>query len=263
MSITSTIRALSKRLSVGNTAYFDCPNCQRKKKLGVTKFVDKIVYQCFASSCNIKGALTIAPTKESISSNLNKQIIQKNTEFKEPDYLINGFASEDSVKLAIKYDLIDAYRDGLFKSSYDPRLHRQVFYHTNDKNEVVGLMGRALNDKTFPKAHIYQHSEKTPWIIGNYKTAIIVEDILSAIKIYNIGYTGIALSGTALSLEYIGQLKRFDRLIIALDKDASIKAIKLKKLLDFYCKSVVILLIEKDFKDMTREEASKLVEEIL
>jgi hypothetical protein len=46
-----------------------------------------------------------------------------------------------------------------------------------------------------------------------------------------------------------------------LDKDASIQSLKLKKLLDIISKDVRIVLIEKDFKDVSREEAKKILSE--
>jgi DNA primase len=194
---------------------------------------------------------------------LNRKLIEhREAPFELPNYLIDGFASENSLKMALKYDLNEAYDNGAFWTAYDPKLNRQVFRHVDKTNQVVGAMGRALSVLQKPKAYIYPNTEKTPWVIGynpvaDNPTAVIVEDILSAVKIYNIGYCGIALSGTVLSPSYLSLFKKFSTIYVCLDKDASIKSFKVKRLLDICCETVIIRFISKDFKDMTRTEAKE------
>jgi DNA primase len=179
--------------------------------------------------------------------------------FELPTYLLSGFASENSLKMALKYDLLEAYGSKVFRTDYDPRLDRQVFYYRNNRtNAVVGAMGRALRPHNRPKALIYPNSQKTPWICGKFDEAVIVEDIFSAVKCYNIGKTGIALSGTTLAVEYLTLFKDYTKVYICLDKDASLKALDMKKLLDIFNKSVIVRLLDKDIKDLTRDEARKL-----
>ncbi len=263
ISIRSAIHQLGLNIPIGASRYFDCPSCGRRKKFGVTKNNTGLIYQCFSISCRLKGHIEYQPSKETMLSILNKEPQEKRKPFLIPDYLITGFASINSVSLALKYNLMDSYTKGLYQTSYDPKLNRQVFFHTDTEGNVVGAMGRALVYGDKPKAHIYEGSEKTPWKVGTGKIAIIVEDILSAINCSNLGFTGVALSGITLSLEYISQFKDYDTLVIALDKDASDKAIDMRKLLQIYNKDVRILLLEKDIKDMTREESGKLIEGIL
>ncbi len=263
MTIESEIRSLASTLSIGNSGYFNCPKCGRKNKFGITNSLEGILYQCFSASCKLKnpiGGLKVALSKEAISSILNKKPVEApKATFSTPDYLIDGFASEAGLRMALKYDLLEAYGKGLYRTAYDPRLNRQVFFHYDSEGNIVGAMGRALSILVKPKAYIYNNSIKTPWVIGEFADAVIVEDILSAVKIANIGCSGIALSGTELSLEYWDILKNYKTITICLDKDASIKSLKMKKLVDFYCKDARIVLIEKDFKDMSRDEARKVL----
>lgn len=258
MSIESEIKDLASTVPIGYSAYFDCPKCGRKKKFGITNNGHNLKYQCFSLSCRLRnppGGMQLPLSKEILADILNRKPVEHTKEgFKLPTYWLEGFASEESIALAVKYDLLEAYSNKYFRTLYDPRLNRQVFLYTDIQGNVVGAMGRALG-RNMSKAYIYPNSLKTPFVVGKGTTAIIVEDVLSAIRLSNIGYTGIALSGTSIELQYFEKLKGYASIIVCLDKDASIKSLELKKAIDFYCKDVSIKLIEKDFKDLTRQEA--------
>ena len=254
------IKKLSSSLSVGNSGYYNCPNCYGTNKLGITKHIEGIVYQCFKSSCNTKGFIQVPLSNDAMQHMLKHNEHTYKAKFKMPDYWIKGFASDDSLKFAEKYGLLSPFLDRLFKTFYDPKLHRQVFLHHDIDDNVVGAMGRALEYGVVPKAYIYPNSVKTPFIVGLSNTAVVVEDILSSISIYNAGYTGIALSGTSIILDHLSFFKGFDRIIICLDKDAQEKSLELKKLLDFYCKDVIIIFIEHDFKDLTIAQTKEILQ---
>ncbi len=260
MSLQSDLKSKTSGLAVGNSMYVDCPKCGRTNKCGVTSTTEGLVYHCFSASCNYKGMLPSLPSKESIAHRFNKKTVQHSLpDFRLPDYLIDGFATETGLSLALKYDLLDAYGKGAFRTAYDPRLNRQVFYYKNQDNGIIGATGRALEAGVTPKAHIYLNSTKTPWVIPNGNHAVIVEDIFSAVKAYNVGYTGIALSGTTLQKEYLTFLSGYDTIRICLDKDATIKAFTLRDTVGLYCKDTRIIPLEKDLKDMTRDEARKVL----
>ncbi len=261
MNISSQIRQLSSDIPIGRSQYFDCVRCGRKKKLGITKQTDGLIYQCFSASCPLKGHLYYAKTKEAVSDILNKRTITPR-KFVLPEHFVNGFVSDDGVKLAVKYDLFEGYQQGRYRTAYDPRLNRQVFYHLDATGKIVGAMGRSL-DGTPPKAHIYENSEKSLFIVGDSKIGVMTEDLFSAIMVSNVGYTGIGLSGTSFNIDYLNQVESFDKIIIALDKDAGAKSFKLRKFLQMFVKDVRILLLEKDLKDMTREQVKQLIEGVL
>jgi len=262
--INSKLKELASSLPIGSTTYIDCPKCFKKNKMGVTRSILGYVFNCFSSSCRYRGREQVTLSRESISTTigqiLNRKAIQDTSRgFKLPDYLIKGFASEDGIRMGLKYNILKLYSQGYYETSYDPKLNRQVFFHKDTLGNIVGAMGRALRFRAKPKAYIYPNSIKTPWVCGtNTQTAVIVEDILSAINVANIELTGIALSGTTLHSDYLFQFEKYTTIIICLDKDASIKAIELKKTLDLICKHVIIVLIEKDIKDMSVDEIINL-----
>lgn len=263
MNVKQNLLELAMTVPMGVTKYFDCPKCGRQRKLGMTHKADGVVYQCFSASCPLSGVLRegIPISKRKVMDALLDRIHGKK-KFIKPDHWIDGFASEASIKMAIKYNLLPAYQAGFYSTAYDPRLARQVFFYIDKDNKIVGANGRTLVNQK-PKSYVYPNSEKTPWVIGDKPIAVLVEDAFSAVKVYNVGYTGISLSGTTIPLEYIEYLKGYDKLIIALDKDATIKSIGNKKLLDFVCGNVVVLPIQKDLKDMSDEEALAVINTIL
>ncbi len=244
---------LTNHISTG-TVYTDCVVCGGIKKLGITKSVDSIIYQCFRQSCNTKGKFQLRANKEVLSSILNKKLIQESLEFRVPEYLVSGFSSPDSLKMALKYNLLHGYTKGLFNTAFDPKLNRQVFYYLNSDGKVVGCMGRALHSSVKPKAYIYPQSEKTPWIIGDYSEAVVVEDIFSAVNVWNAGFTGIALSGTTLESKYLPLFEKYDKIYVCLDKDATTKSLNLAAKLTIVSNHIVTCLLTKDFKDSTIDE---------
>jgi len=262
MNIRQQIITLSNNINTG-TIYTDCIQCGSKKKLGITKSVDGIIYNCFKQSCRLKGKIQSQLNKEVLSSILsNSQLEAHTAQFKEfctPEYLVQGYASPDGLKMALKYNLLTAYQSGLYSTAFDPRLNRQVFYYLDDDKNIIGAVGRALTYGATPKAYIYPNSIKSPWIIGTNDIAVIVEDIFSAIQVCNAGYTGIALSGTSLLIDYSQLLLNYKTVIIALDKDATIKSLEMKKLVDLFCDNVLISILEKDFKDCSIEETKKVI----
>lgn len=262
MNYDKIIKQLASSMT-GTSKYFDCPSCGKKVKLGISIKPEGILYHCFSNSCKLNKARLLSSNMSASSMvdilNRKAKEVPKHT-FEPPTYLISGFASENSLRMAAKYDLLEGYLSKAFKTAYDPRLERQVFYYRNENNAVVGAMGRALRIHHRPKAHIYPNSLKTPWICGTSDQAVIVEDVLSAIKAYNVGKTGIALSGTTLALDYLNLFKKYKKVYVALDKDASMKSLEIKKLLDVYVKEVKIILLERDLKDLTRDKVKILLD---
>ena len=76
--------------------------------------------------------------------------------------------------------------------------------------------------------------------------SIRIEDAASACAVSKFG-TGVALLGTTLTDEAIQVIKGFDRAVIALDKDASGKAISMARRLNMYLPTTVKFL-EQDLK---------------
>ena len=87
--------------------------------------------------------------------------------------------------------------------------------------------------------------------------AFLVEDCFSACAVSQV-YHGVALMGTNLPNEYLTTLKSYSKIVVALDRDASKKAIELTKQLKLYVPSTLVFL-EKDIKNMELTEIQELI----
>lgn len=143
-------------------------------------------------------------------------------------------------------------------------------WNTN-KKDLVGFVGRAVDDNTKPKVKIY--GNKTGFVFPSYlndkiieqnKSVILVESQIDVLWMWQNGIKNVlCLFGTELSLGVLNYLlrKNVNHIVIATNNESSgignnaaIKiAARLKKYFDV--KSIIIKLpVKKDFADMTVEE---------
>ena len=92
----------------------------------------------------------------------------------------------------------------------------------------------------------------SPSFVGN-TPAIVVEDCASACSCSH-QMTGVALMGTNLLQEHIDVLRRYDKVIVALDKDATDKAIEMVRVLAQEGVPAKLAILNNDLKNMEREE---------
>ena len=84
-----------------------------------------------------------------------------------------------------------------------------------------------------------------------------MEDCPSACSVSGLT-TGLALMGTSLLDEHIEIIKKFKKVYVALDKDATSKAISLIRKFRNYVPTKLIVL-NKDLKDMNRGERDEFI----
>ena len=84
-----------------------------------------------------------------------------------------------------------------------------------------------------------------------------MEDCASACSVSHLS-TGVALLGTNLLDEHIRQLSNYQKIFVALDKDATDKALDMVKIL---CRKVPtrLMVLDRDLKNMTNEERDELI----
>ena len=86
----------------------------------------------------------------------------------------------------------------------------------------------------------------------NSAPVVVVEDVLSACRLYQLGYNAVALLGTGMSrddAQEIEQVRGGRRLVLALDRDAFDKAIKLKDRHAHILSIDTVLCLEEDIKN--------------
>lgn len=111
-------------------------------------------------------------------------------------------------------------------------------------------------DGSEPKAVAYKHTDKPwqAWYVHDHHSAplVIVEDQLSAMRAWQIGYNAVALLGTNLNtrcMDEIAEWARGRKILLALDNDAFRKAINYAKRYQHY--GVKPVLLARDLKDDT------------
>jgi DNA primase len=148
----------------------------------------------------------------------------------------------------------DAYLSGRADIRYDFKRNRVVFL-VKDGNKVVDAAGRSI-DARGPKWYRYGDS-KRPFVCGIDTCAVVVEDCASACAVSN-NATGVALLGTNLLSEHIDALKQYDRVFVALDKDATDKAIGMVRTLHTHVPTRLMVL-RTDLKNMQGDERDDFI----
>ena len=92
---------------------------------------------------------------------------------------------------------------------------------------------------------------------GNIDNCVVVEDCPSACSVSDVT-TGVALMGTTLLDEHVDIVKKYKKVFVALDKDATSKAyIMMRKLRNYVPTKLIVL--NKDLKDMERGERNEFI----
>lgn len=255
MKLPSSIENLASEVPHNSTRRFNCPNplCNGFNSLGITKENGKVKWNCFKCG-KVSGDTRYSRTISELKSQLELQGSVKK-DFELPDYLVYGLSSPKSVLMINKGHCLEPYTQGLFDVAYDPVEDRFCFIVKRD-NKVIGLVGKSFKRDVYPKVLNYEGSDNTyPFIVGTGKTVVLVEDCLSAASAARLkDVSGLALLGKAVKSEYIPLLRKYDKVIVALDRDARKKALANQKKLCYYHPKVEIWLLDKDIKDMNDSE---------
>lgn len=234
---------------------FNCPICRGFYTLGITKQDGKLKWHCFKASCDtVKGNTNYLRSSSELKTALEGRTEGKK-KFTLPDHLIYGLSSKKTLQMIIRGNCLDSYSKGLFDAAYDP-VQDRVCFIVKQGNEIVGLIGKACTSNTRPKVLNYPNSDiSTPFVCGNSDTIVLVEDCLSAASVARIPeLTGMALLGSSLKNEYIPLVRKYNKVIVALDRDARKKALAIKMKLCYYHQNVKLWMINQDIKDMNNED---------
>lgn len=242
-------------LQPNGTVRMDCPLCHRKNTFSVAEQNGQRLFNCFHAQCTAKGRTKLRLTIDNTSS-LPLRVhspkkIEPSLVFEEPDTFVPISRSEKAFSYIRSVNVSKAYNSGWVDLRFDFKRNR-VVYLIKDGNRVVDAVGRSLTDEK-PKWWRYGRSGY-PFVCGSGRVGIIVEDCASACSV-SCSFTGIALLGTSLLDSYIPILRRYKKLYVALDKDATKKALDIViKLQDVVTTKMMILNQDlKDMRDDTRE----------
>jgi hypothetical protein len=134
----------------------------------------------------------------------------------------------------------DAYQAGLIDLQYDPVANR-VLFPINKDGAVVGYSGRGLG-RTKPKWDKYGETSSL-FTCGVGRIAVLVEDAASACAVGIIPeYTGASLLGTTLLPSHKVELRTYDKVLVCLDPDASMKGLRMVSLLGGTVQTSMVLI---------------------
>ena len=174
-----------------------------------------------------------------------------------PANFISAHSNDRCIRYLELNNCLTAFTRDKVDIRYDPARDRIVFMIHNDEDKIIGGVGRALSSVALPKWYVYG-SRNYPFICGGGDTAVVVEDCASACAVSN-DFTGVALMGTSLPTEYISVLqKKFDNIIVALDRDATSKAFDIARELGYRSKTRVVIL-EDDLKYFKPDEIREIL----
>lgn len=234
----------------------DCPVCAKKNTFSVTDDGMQRLWYCFHADCNVSGRTGITLTKEHASRALRgSQALapapsRTSNTYEVPDTFVSLSRSLDAELYVKRVHAYDAYLSGRADIRYDFKRNRVVFL-VKDGNRVVDATGRSIDGRG-PKWYRYGDSSIPFTCIRTRNNAIVVEDASSACCVHNIS-TGVALLGTNLLATHVDVLKQYDRVFVALDKDATDKAITMVRALHTHVPTKLMVL-RTDLKNMQKDE---------
>lgn len=248
----------SSTLAEGDTQRMNCPRCGGYNTFTLSKREGRLIWNCYKASCGCSGR-----TKSYMNTNDIRARLSLSPHDRVAD-TVQKFTMPEHV-VQMPSPVLDAYANQYNIQKplwFDVRETRAVFPIYDREGEVLlGAVGRAMIPSLQPRMKWKRYDKQKDLMYftdNNRDIAVLVEDCVSAESCFNAGYTGIALLGTTFHESRIKDLFGYKEILIALDKDASLKALKIKNMLDAYVPCRVVLL-----QDDLKYFSPVMVQEIL
>ena len=245
----------------------DCPSCGGSNTFIANDSNGVILYYCFRASCNLRGKINHEMGVNELR-NINSNYIPKQVEKLEqvwilPSHFVSPLSYPLCYRFLNRYGLIDFYSKHVNLIRYDPKQNRCVFILFHE-GTCYGAIGRSLDISIHPRWLVYSRLSGCPFQIANKTTdtsVLLVEDCVSAC-VASSCFNSVGLLGTNVSSDTIKYILPYTKVYIALDDDATNKAIKLQKQLSYYRPSFIVPL-RKDIKYYSPFELEELKKELL
>jgi len=252
MSMNKYIEDLD--LGEGDTVRGDCPDCGGKNTFTANKSGGAVLYNCYKLGCKISGVHTVGMTAADIQARMQEVEQDKpkpKVEIMElPEYVVRSGSGLDAFR--DKWDLWD---QGLMYDLKDRRAVFPIFIN----NVLIDAVGRALAGAE-PKWLRYT-GKADYFIAGTGNTVVIVEDVISAVTVAKLGFTGMAILGTSLSVAHMEQLGNYSQVIVALDPDAAHKTLRFRQEIEAWTGATTIALrLDDDIKYRVESDIEQLKE---
>lgn len=250
-------------LRSGQSLRITCPSCGGYNTCSITRKAGALLWNCFRASCRLRGGKDVPRSAEEIADTLRNGLREeaRAKPFSIPPHWTSLKGDAEALRYIRNNHCSYAYENKLADLLLDPRTRRVVFL-TRHEGRIVDAVGRALDRKVQPKWWRYGN-HPAPFSVkpleGEPDVAVIVEDAASACAVAAAGVSGVAILGTTLRTSTARIMRdKYREYIVALDKDASVKALDMQRQLSVYGKSRVLLL-EQDLKYMNRDAVRDLI----
>jgi len=238
------------KLAEGETKRVDCPFCGGRKTFTISRHEGNRVWNCYRASCGVRGGTSDEMSRDTIRRRLENGPTRRTVRntIPIPQHLSDPRHHDRAMKYLKSMHSLYAFENGMIDIRYAPAEDRVLFFTNNGE----GAVGRSIRgDK--PKWKAYGDISGL-LSAGLGDTAVVVEDAASACAVARSGaFTGCALLGTNLSPLQKHQLRAYSKVLIALDADATRKAVKMKSSLEGLIVTKVVML-PTDIKYMSQAE---------
>jgi len=245
MSPRAEVKELAKQVALEETLTTDCPFCKRvweqqgkpltwrpNKSFSLSRSSTGVLYHCFRASCGSSSGFLPDVTLEHIP--------KKEFQPREYSYDLVPLDENTSKLFTDKGFTNEELKDAGVR--YNPERRTYAFDIRDTNGYTVGVVDRDFGRRV-PKAITYWFNDVT--------------------KLHFRGSTGggsryiqtVALLSSHINLEQVKHLRTLtDTVYLALDEDATDKAIKLQKRWGFYFRNFTVIPLSNDIKDMDEQE---------
>jgi len=261
--LTVIEQALS--LPEGSSQRCQCPKCDNRSSFSMSRIGGEIRYICFSASCGFKGIIT---SKGGYTPELDQKVIRHSKIFNgtltaligsEVDWLSSTFNIYPSLLQHVRFSDDDMR---VYYPQYD--VMGRVFGYIARHYPALDNNRKTKGAKAYWKQVIpgdpgllFPNMEVMAQVVEQ-KRVVVVEDYPSMLRINSqLGIPTCCLGGTNIYAAHLDTMIAMGvrELIILLDADAVVKAIKLKRGLSLAFDNVTVIpLTGADPKDMTTDE---------
>lgn len=263
-AIRAAIQSEADGLDIGErSARQVCPFCSGgnsgEASFSFIKHENAILYNCFRASCGQRGAIgyydAVKTERKPFKKKKAKVFTGTLTELPE------NYRRFFKAKFGLTNETLDAW-----DIRWSPSHQRVWFPARDERGYDIGGMARLYTPTDFAeqdliggcsrkgsKALSYPDETNVPFMSWYQRdkesTHVLVEDSVSALKVWQAGLSCIALHGTHLSTEAALYLaERVTRVAIALDQDATQTAVKLYRKIGVLFESCTWVPLFRDLK---------------
>jgi len=248
-------------LKSGETWRGQCFFCNGNNTLSVSNIHNTLLWYCFRANCDTNGCSKGTLSKYDIAQTISaRENIDNPTTLAIPEYwqhIADTGSETDMMKWLHAHQIWQMATRKLLEIRFDPKQGRVVLLKTH-AGMATNAIGYSLNKDIKPKWYKYI-AGRSPFIVDpGSNICIVVEDVPSACVVAAAGLAGVALMGTTYMDPYTAYITRYKYAIIALDKDATQKAITIQQTLSFFMPTRMKRL-KTDLKYHMHQDLAKLL----